>query len=220
MARIRTIKPQFWEDIKIGKLSLPARLLFIGCWSFSDDHGVILADLTWVRSNIFKYDSQISNKIIGRWLNELVSFGLLIPFEDNGEKYFIIKNFNKHQLINKPSKFCYATPPTLPEQSRNTPGTVTEQSRWDLVSSNSKKEEGSSKKEEGGECEGRKEQTKVNPLFLSSKEEDQNLKPKTYWPDETLTEEEKAKRYKDREANRWIKLKMQADELRRQGVIK
>ncbi len=40
MARIRTIKPEFWEDEKIGKLPIPCRL-FIGCWNFADDFGVI-----------------------------------------------------------------------------------------------------------------------------------------------------------------------------------
>lgn len=43
MARIRTIKPEFWEDEDIGKLPIPCRLFFIGCWNFADDYGVIKA---------------------------------------------------------------------------------------------------------------------------------------------------------------------------------
>ena len=39
MARIRTIKPDFWSDEKIVELTPWARLLFIGLWNFSDDDG-------------------------------------------------------------------------------------------------------------------------------------------------------------------------------------
>ena len=30
MARIRTVKPEFWTDEKVVECSIPARLLFIG----------------------------------------------------------------------------------------------------------------------------------------------------------------------------------------------
>ena len=47
MARIRTIKPQFWDDLKIGRLSRDARLLYIGLWNFADDLGVVIACLLY-----------------------------------------------------------------------------------------------------------------------------------------------------------------------------
>ena len=39
MARIRTIKPEFWTDEKVVTLPFEARLLFIGMWNFCDDEG-------------------------------------------------------------------------------------------------------------------------------------------------------------------------------------
>src|SRR4030065_361605 len=39
VARIRTIKPEFWTDDKVVQVSFPARLLFIGLWNFADDSG-------------------------------------------------------------------------------------------------------------------------------------------------------------------------------------
>lgn len=44
MARIRTIKPEFWEDIKVGRLSRDARLLLIYLWYSTSDYGVARYD--------------------------------------------------------------------------------------------------------------------------------------------------------------------------------
>ena len=40
MARIRTIKPKFYDDLKVGRLSRDARYLYIALWVFADDLGV------------------------------------------------------------------------------------------------------------------------------------------------------------------------------------
>ena len=37
--RIRTIKPEFWTSDDVAALDLDTRLLFIGLWSYVDDHG-------------------------------------------------------------------------------------------------------------------------------------------------------------------------------------
>ena len=63
MARIRTIKPQFWDDLKIGRLSRDARLLYIGLWNFADDLGVVIADPAWLKSKIFPYDKNTTPAI-------------------------------------------------------------------------------------------------------------------------------------------------------------
>ena len=39
MGRIRTIKPEFCQSEKVGRLSREARLLFVLLWPFVDDHG-------------------------------------------------------------------------------------------------------------------------------------------------------------------------------------
>jgi len=43
MARNRIIKPEFWADAKVGRLSFGARLLYIAMWNFADDYGIISA---------------------------------------------------------------------------------------------------------------------------------------------------------------------------------
>ena len=39
MARIRSIKPEFWTAEQVMECSPMARLLFIGMWNFCDDGG-------------------------------------------------------------------------------------------------------------------------------------------------------------------------------------
>lgn len=108
MARIRTIKPEFWEDEDVGKLPIPCRLLFIGCWNFADDYGVIKANAALLKSQIFPYDESLRVSEIKKWLNALVDARMLIPIILDGDKkrpaeesYYIIRTFRSHQVLDK-----------------------------------------------------------------------------------------------------------------------
>lgn len=103
MARIRSVKPEFWDDEKLASVSRDARLLFIGIWNQSDDYGTVKGNSRWLLNKIFPYDN-IKPSVFDKWLNELVTIDVIRPFESNGEKYFYIKNFQEHQKIDKPSK--------------------------------------------------------------------------------------------------------------------
>ena len=86
MARIRTIKPEFWEDEDIGKLPIPCRLFFIGCWNFADDYGVIKANAALLKSQIFPYDENLRVSEIKKWIGALVDARMLIPIILDGDK--------------------------------------------------------------------------------------------------------------------------------------
>ena len=108
MARIRTIKPEFWEDEKIGKLPIPCRLFFIGCWNFADDYGVIKANATLLKSQIFPYDENLRTSEVKKWLDALVNARMLIPIildgdknHPAGESYYLIRTFRFHQVLDK-----------------------------------------------------------------------------------------------------------------------
>lgn len=102
MARIRTIKPKFWDDVKIGKLSRDARLLYIGMWTFCDDLGVIIAESIWLKSKIFPYD-QIQIQQFERWIKELVQNGFISLLSVKSDKFYYLPKFTRHQLINRPN---------------------------------------------------------------------------------------------------------------------
>lgn len=108
MARIRTIKPEFWEDEKIGELPIPCRLFFIGCWNFADDFGVIKNNPVLLKSQIFPYDENLRVSEIRKWIDALVDARMLIPIildgEDNRpaeESYYLIRTFRSHQVLDK-----------------------------------------------------------------------------------------------------------------------
>ncbi|MBO5815299.1 MAG: hypothetical protein J6R30_04170 [Bacteroidales bacterium] len=102
MARIRTIKPEFWEDEKLAKLPVHARLLFIGTWNFADDNGALLANPVLMKSHIFPYED-IGISTISEWIDMLVENGMLIRTTYNGKDYLVIRKFLIHQKINRKS---------------------------------------------------------------------------------------------------------------------
>jgi hypothetical protein len=110
MARSRRIKPEFWSDEKLARLSLQARLLYIGLWNTSDDAGATRGHPLWLKSRIFPYD-RISTTQIRRWLQDLVSLGRILPYTVKGEQYYFIPGLLKHQKIQHPSPAKSPAPP-------------------------------------------------------------------------------------------------------------
>lgn len=106
MARIRTVKPEFWTDSKTGNLTGDATKLFIGMLNFADDYGVLEYDLAALKVKIFPYDNRTPCESIGKLLvDELLPRGLVILFkwDESDKSYLFIKNFHKHQKVDKPS---------------------------------------------------------------------------------------------------------------------
>ena len=103
MGRIRTIKPEFWTDEKVGELKRDERLLFLGLLNLSDDEGVLKATPAFIKGQIFAYDEDLTIADVRGWLECLVAAKMLIPFEYNGEKFFLIRTFKSHQKINRPT---------------------------------------------------------------------------------------------------------------------
>lgn len=135
MARIRTIKPKFWDDTKIGRITRDARLLYIGLWNFSDDIGVVIGDSIWLKSKIFPYD-QIQIQQFEKWMNELVINGFICLLSYKEERFIYLPSFTRHQVINKPNYEDLNVPKLLidsvkngiMDQSRNNTVLFTEQS--------------------------------------------------------------------------------------------
>ena len=100
MARIRTIKPDFWTDEKLTECSLSARLLFIGTWNFADDNGNLDRSSKQIKARVFPLDNLDCEPLI----LELLEKELLVEYEYEDRLYLHIQGFNKHQLINRPSK--------------------------------------------------------------------------------------------------------------------
>lgn len=105
MARIRTIKPEFWRDEDLSIISAEAALLAIGLLNHADDEGYFNANTRLIESDVFPL-RELSGTTTGL-MDELHRIGYLTIFHGtDGKRYGHIVNFDKHQVINKknPSK--------------------------------------------------------------------------------------------------------------------
>jgi hypothetical protein len=100
MARIRTIKPEFWSSEQIMECSPNARLMFIGLWNFCDDAGRRRFSPKQIKALIFPSDDFTSENIVG-WFDELSSNGLTIKYVVDDVEYLEVTGW-KHQKIDKP----------------------------------------------------------------------------------------------------------------------
>ncbi|WP_414483216.1 DnaT-like ssDNA-binding domain-containing protein [Serratia marcescens] len=113
MARIRTVKPEFWTDEKVVECSIAARLLFIGLFNFANDKGCLERSPRRIKMQVFPADSMDCEPL----LQELITHGLLTEYSVNDVQYLHISGFLKHQKINRPSQTNIPVPPGFNENS-------------------------------------------------------------------------------------------------------
>lgn len=118
MARIRVLNPEFWLDEEIATVSPHARLLYMGLWGICDDNYATFPNKPkWLKIQVFPFEEVD----IPRLLDELSSIGKIVSFKSKGEDFWWIKNFLKHQRIDRPSKPKYPRySKTLDEYSTTT----------------------------------------------------------------------------------------------------
>lgn len=100
MARIRTIKPEFWSNEDMSELSEPACLLAIGLLNYADDEGYFNANEKLIKAAIFPIREP--SRMITVLISELSDCGYIELFSgSDGKHYGRIKSFTEHQVINK-----------------------------------------------------------------------------------------------------------------------
>ena len=128
MARIRTIKPEFFTSLDVANLSRDARLLFVGLWTHADDGGRGLNEPRLIKAALFPLDDDITPGDVVGLMVELREQGVLILYADaDNNRLFQVKAWTAHQRIDKPrpSKYVAPTDPgTILEASGNDPGSL------------------------------------------------------------------------------------------------
>lgn len=100
--RIRTVKPEFWQDEEISDLPAETALLAIGLLNYADDEGYFKFHAKLIESSVFPL-RELSLSIHGM-LTELSNMGYITLHEgSDGKKYGHIVNFLKHQRVNRPA---------------------------------------------------------------------------------------------------------------------
>lgn len=138
MARIRTIKPDFWTDEKVVALSPLARLLFIGTWNFVDDYGRAEYSPTRLKMQVLPADSADIRPLLA----EIIEAGLITIYNIDGKDYFEVRGFSKHQKVDRRGQEKIPPPrripPNPPEGSRVIPPPFPPESRRVLATEKEK----------------------------------------------------------------------------------
>lgn len=102
MARIRTIKPEFWTSEQVVMCSYRARLLFIGMLCFCDDNGVHQKSYMRLKMEVLPGDNCTIDDIRVA-INELIKANLIMEYEIDQKEFWLVTGFKQHQKIDKPT---------------------------------------------------------------------------------------------------------------------
>jgi hypothetical protein len=116
MARIRSLKPEFWLDPKITRLSRDARMLYMALWNMADEHGRLLGDPRVIKGQCFPYDDDLTPDRIDTLICELEGHRKAVRYESDDAIYLHLPNLSKHQRL-EPEK----VPSRLPSPPTQAP---------------------------------------------------------------------------------------------------
>lgn len=104
MARIRTIKPEFWTDETVVELDFADRLLFIGLWNFADDQGYLPYRPKRIKMQVFPGDDyDVATGLRRLWESSLVSL-----YASPDGPLLHVRNWGRHQKISNPAREKYS----------------------------------------------------------------------------------------------------------------
>ena len=102
MARRRMLDPNIWESEDYARLSVLAKLVFVGMISNSDDEGRGRANAMYLKSKIFPYDTETTAQDIDKALDEIAQQLSIFFYRYEENEYFILTNWHKWQKVDKP----------------------------------------------------------------------------------------------------------------------
>lgn len=129
MARIRSIKPDFWTSEAIGGLPVSTRLTFIGLWCYVDDNGVGILNEVLITAALYALDEP--SEALARTREDLRSLsgaGLVHLYAKGPKRYIAVTNWDEHQKPSHPrapryprpdSEGCEAIPTSTLERLRS-----------------------------------------------------------------------------------------------------
>lgn len=106
MARIRTIKPEFWDSPGTGRASLRARLFFIAMWNYADDWGIGDGHPLRLLSFAFPNDgtSDVEPRNFRHLASEVTECFDVAWYEVDGRAFYSIPSWEEHQRTEKKAK--------------------------------------------------------------------------------------------------------------------
>lgn len=126
--RIRTIKPEWLDDEGISLASSDARTMSIALIIMADDEGRGRANPTMLAGRVFPGVAN-PRETSAKALDDLAKLRYVILYESDGQQYYAIRNWKKHQKVDKPRKSQLPPPPSDNHSESNDSSLPREDSR-------------------------------------------------------------------------------------------
>lgn len=110
MARIRTIKPEFWESPDTAKASPLARLLYIAMWNWADDYGVGKWTERELLGFAFPNDHDVTAADFPSLVKEVADAFSTQFYVNRGRRYYRIPAWDEHQRTERRAKCKHPLP--------------------------------------------------------------------------------------------------------------
>jgi len=128
MARIRTIKPEFWRNEQLSEISAEAALMAVGLLNHCDDEGYFNANPSILKADIFPLRnlSMTPHELLSEL--SVIGFVELYYDEENNCKsriYGKVVKFTEHQRINRPTPSKIKSLSLVSDNSLSTHGALT-----------------------------------------------------------------------------------------------
>lgn len=112
MARIRTIKPEFFRHEALFEAEresgLPLRIAFAGLWTAADKEGRFRWQPRQLKLDCLPYDDVDFSHV----LDALTTRGFIVRYAVHGKEYGLIPSWHAHQVINNREKASDLPPPS------------------------------------------------------------------------------------------------------------
>ena len=96
------IDPNIWQSEDFSKLSVLARLVFIGLFSNADDEGRGRAKAVYIKSILFPYDECLRVADVEEALHEIAAHLSILFYTVAGNEYYSLTHWNGWQRVDKP----------------------------------------------------------------------------------------------------------------------
>lgn len=111
MARIRTVKPEFFKHDILYDLEkstkLPIRLAFAGLWTVCDREGRFEWRPRMLKTDVLPHDDIDFSRV----LDALATRGFVVKYSVDGKDYGYVPGFSRHQVVNNRETASIIPPP-------------------------------------------------------------------------------------------------------------
>lgn len=104
----RMLDSRLWANYRFGEMPMMARLLLLGIINHADDQGRIIAKPIYLRTEIFRYDTDVKDEQVAECLNLIEANGTIQLYEADGKEYLQLNNWWDYQSLQ------FAAPSDIP----------------------------------------------------------------------------------------------------------